>query len=145
MIRSLVLFVHIGGVLALFAGLALEAFGVEAARKAAPRISGIAMALTVVSGFYLGRRFGVLGNEWMLASYGAIVVMAAAGALARGSDARLRISLRVRTTFGLAVVFLMIAKPDAVVSLVVLSLALVGSALVSLPTGQRQRVGLSRA
>jgi hypothetical protein len=32
MIRSLVLFVHIAGVLALFAGLALEAFGVEAAR-----------------------------------------------------------------------------------------------------------------
>jgi hypothetical protein len=145
MIRSLVLFVHIAGVLALFAGLALEAFGVEAARKAAPRISGIAMALTVVSGFYLGGRFGVLRNEWMLASYGAIVVMAAAGALARRSDALLRISLRVRTAFGLAVVFLMIAKPDAVVSLVVLGLALVGSVLVSLPTGQRQRAGLSRA
>jgi hypothetical protein len=145
MIRSLVLFVHIAGVLALFAGLALEAFGVEAVRKAAPRISGIAVALTVVSGFYLGRRFGVLGNEWMLASYGAIVVMAAAGALARRSNALLRISLRVRTAFGLAVVFLMIAKPDAVVSLVVLGLALVGSTLVSVPTGQKQRVGLSRA
>ena len=145
MIHSLVLFVHIAGVLALFAGLALEAFGVETARKAAPRISGIAVALTVMSGFYLGRRFGVLRDEWMLASYGGIVVMAAAGALARRSDTLLQISLRVRTAFGLAVVFLMIAKPDAVVSLVVLSLALVGSVLVSLPTGQRQRVGLSRA
>jgi hypothetical protein len=145
MIRSLVLFVHIAGVLALFAGLALEAFGVDAARKVAPPISGIAVAFTVVSGFYLGRRFGVLGDEWMLASYGGIVVMAAAGALARRSDTLLRISLRVRTAFGLAIVFLMIAKPDAVASLVVLGLAVVGSTLVSLPTGQRQRVGLSRA
>lgn len=69
MIRSLVLFVHIAGVLVMFAGLALEAFGVESARKAAPRISGIAMALTVVSGFYMGARFGLLGDEWMRASF----------------------------------------------------------------------------
>jgi hypothetical protein len=145
MIRSVVLFVHIAGVLALFAGLALEAFGVEAARKAAPRISGIAMAVTVVAGFYLGARFGVLRNEWLLASYGAIVVMAAAGALARRSDALVRISLRVRTAFGLAVVYLMVAKPNGLASLVVLGLAVVGSTLVSLPKGQGQRTGLSRA
>ena len=144
MIRSLILFVHIVGVLALFAGLALEAFGVEAARRAAPRISGIAVALTVVSGFYLGARFGILRDGWMLASYGAIVVMAAAGALARRSGALLRISLRIRTAFGLAVVFLMIAKPSDLVSLVVLGVA-VASTLVSLPTGHMQRVGLSRA
>ena len=145
MIRSLVLFVHIAGVLALFAGLALEAFGVEAARKAAPRIAGVAMALTVLAGFYLGARIGVLRNEWLLASYGAIVVMAAAGALARRSDALVRISLRVRAAFGLAVVYLMIAKPDGLASLVVLGLAVVGSTLVSLPKAQRQRTGLSRA
>ena len=54
MIRSLVLFVHITGVLAMFAGLALEAFGAESAAKATPRISGIGVALTVLSGFYLG-------------------------------------------------------------------------------------------
>jgi hypothetical protein len=105
MIRSLVLFVHITGVLTMCAGLALEAFGVESAGRATPRISGIAVALTVLSGFYLGARFGVLGDEWMRASYAAIVVMAAAGALARRSDALRRISLRVRAAFGLAVVF----------------------------------------
>jgi hypothetical protein len=114
MIRSLVLFVHVTGVLAMFAGLALETFG-ESAGKATPRISRIAVALTVLSGFYLGARFGVLGDEWMRASYGAILVMAAAGRLARRSDALRRISLRVRAAFGLAVVFLMVAKPDAVV------------------------------
>lgn len=143
MIRSLVLFVHITGVLTMFAGLALEAFGVESARKAAPRISGIAVALTVLSGFYLGARFGVLGDEWMRASYGAIVVMAAAGTLARRSDALRRISLRVRAAFGLAVVFLMIGKPDAMVSLVVFGLALGVSTLFALPIGLKQPSGLS--
>jgi hypothetical protein len=76
------------------------------------------------------------------ASYGAIVVMAVAGALGRRSDALLRISLRVRTAFGLAVVFLMIAKPDVVVSLVVLGLALGASVLVALPIGFKQPSGL---
>jgi hypothetical protein len=145
MTRSLVLFVHIAGVLARCAGIALVAFGVEAARKAAPRLSGIAVALTVVSGFYLGARFGVLRDVWLRASYAAIIVMAAAGALARRSDTLLRISLWVRTAFGLAVVFLMIAKPDGVESSVVLGLALGSSALVALPKKQRQGVRLSRA
>jgi len=143
MIRSLVLFVHITGVLAMFAGLALEAFGAESAAKATPRISGIGVALTVLSGFYLGARVGVLGDEWMRASYGAIAVMAAAGALARRSAALRRISVRVRTAFGLAVVFLMIAKPDAVVSVVVFGLALGSSTLAALPSGLRQPSGLS--
>jgi len=143
MIRSLVLFVHITGVLTMFAGLALEAFGVELSGKVTPRVFGLAVPLTVLSGFYLGARVGVLGNEWMRASYGGIVVMAAAGTLARGSDALRRISLRVRAAFGLAVVFLMIAKPDAVGSLVVLGLALGVSMLVALPVGLRQPRGLS--
>ena len=143
MIRSLVLFVHITGVLTMFAGLALEAVGVESAGKATPRISGIAVVVTVLSGFYLGARFGVLGDDWMRASYGAIVVMAAAGTLARRSDALRRISLRVRAAFGLAIVFLMIAKPDALVSLVVFGLALGVSTLVALPIGLKQPSGLS--
>ena len=143
MIRSLVLFIHISSVLAIAAGLALEAFGAESARKAAPRIAGIAMALTLISGFYLGKRVGVLGDGWLRAAYVAIVVMAAAGALARRSNALLRISLRVRTAFGLAIVFLMIAKPDAVTSLVVLGLAVVTSTIVALPIGLKQPSGLS--
>jgi hypothetical protein len=79
----------------------------------------------------------------MRASYGAIVVMMAANTLARRSDALRQISLRVRAAFGLAVVFLMIAKPDAVVSFVVLGLALGVSTLVALPIGLRQSSGLS--
>ena len=63
MIRSLVLFVHITGVLTMFAGLALEAFSGEAAGKPTPRIFGIGAPLAVLSGFYLGARVGVLGND----------------------------------------------------------------------------------
>jgi hypothetical protein len=143
MIRSLVLFAHITGVLMMFAGIALEAFGGESVGTATSRISKIAVALTMLPGFYLGARFGVLGNVWMRASYGAIVVMMAANTLARRSDALRQISLRVRAAFGLAVVFLMIAKPDAVVSFVVLGLALGVSTLVALPIGLRQSSGLS--
>jgi hypothetical protein len=130
MFRSLVLFVHITGVLTMFAGLALEAFGVEPSGRAMPRIFGLAVPLTLLSGFYMGARFGVLGDAWMLASYGAIVVMAATGPLARRSDALRQLSLRARGAFGLAIVFLMVAKPDAVVSMVVLGLALGVSTLV---------------
>jgi hypothetical protein len=50
--------------------------------------------------------------------------------------------LRVRGTFGLAVVFLMIAKPDTVISMVVLGLALGVSTLVTLPIGLERRSGL---
>jgi hypothetical protein len=143
MIRSLVLFVHITGVLMMFAGLALEAFGVERPGKAAARMSGIAGPLTLVSGFYLGARFGVLADGWMLASYGAIVVMAAAGTLARRSDALRQVSLRLRGSFSLAIVFLMIAKPDAVVSLVVFGVAVGVSMLVALPIELEQPRRLS--
>jgi hypothetical protein len=131
MIRSLVLFAHIAGVLMMFAGLALEAFGGTSSGTATSRMSTLGVALTVLAGFYLGARFGVLGDVWMRAAYGAIVAMMAAGALARRSDALRRISLAARTAFGLAVVFLMIAKPDAMVSLIALGGALGVSVLVA--------------
>ena len=143
MIGSLVLFVHITGVLTMFAGLALEAFGVAPTGRATPRIFGLGVPLTLLSGLYIGARFGVLGDAWMRASYGAIVVMAAAGPLARRSDALRRLSLRMRAAFGLATVFLMIAKTDAVMSLVVLGLALGLSTLVGLPIGLKQPTDLS--
>jgi hypothetical protein len=69
--------------------------------------------------------------------------MIAAGTLARRSAALRRISLSARAAFGLAVVFLMIAKPDGVVSLVVLGLALAVSMLVAAPIGLRPPSGLS--
>jgi hypothetical protein len=147
MIRSLVLFVHIVGVLALFAGLAIERFGVDAVRRVAARISGLAVAVTVASGVYLGARFGVLGDDWMRASYVALALIAIAAAVSRrpsASDALVRMSLRVRAAFGLAVVFLMIAKPEAGQSLLVLGGALLVSVLIRVPKRRSGSVGLSK-
>ena len=53
------------------------------------------------------------------------------------------VSLVLLVLIGLAVVFLMIAKPDAVVSVVVFGLALGSSTLAALPSGLRQPSGLS--
>jgi hypothetical protein len=95
---SLTLFVHIVGMLTLFVGLGFEWASLDGLRRSitreqalpwlrlvvmVPRVSGIAVAAIVVSGFLLG---------------------------ARGA-------------FGLAIVFLMIAKPAAGESLLVLALA----------------------
>ena len=91
MIRSLVLFTHVVGVLALFVGLGLEWIGLDGIQRSTtraealpwlrliavvPRLFGTALAAIVLSGFYLGARVGVLGNDWMRASYGALLLMA---------------------------------------------------------------------
>jgi hypothetical protein len=161
MIRSLVLFTHVVGVLALFVGLGLEWIGLDGIQRSitraealpwlrliaiVPRLFGTALAAIVVSGFYLGARVGVLGNDWMRASYGALLLMAivsgpvsrspmraqtcgdvpADGTVALRAAAAnpiLRLSLRIRVAFGLAIVFLMIAKPAAGESVLVLALA----------------------
>jgi hypothetical protein len=171
MIRSLVLFTHVVGVLALFVGLGLEWIGLDGIQRSTtraeaspwlrliaivPRLFGTALAAIVVSGFYLGARVGVLGNDWMRASYGALLLMAivsgpvsrsAMRALKRVADGPadgtealraaaanpiLRLSLRIRIAFGLAIVFLMIAKPDAGESLLVLALASIVTIATSL-------------
>ena len=171
MIRSLVVFAHVVGVLGLFVGLGLEWLSLDGVRRSAaraealrwvgvsivvPRLSGLALAVILASGFYLGARFGVLGDGWMRASYAALVLMAiVSGPVARspmralrhagqtpGDDAAslrvaasssiLRLSLRIRIAFGLAVVYLMIGKPGAVDSLLVIALASVLTIATSL-------------
>jgi hypothetical protein len=165
------LFAHVVGMLTLFAGLGVEwvsLYGIQRSMTRAealpwlrsvtilPRIFGAALATIVASGLYLGARVGVLGNEWMRASYGALALMAivsgpvsrasmralkhASGATGEGSvhtlraaasSPILRLSLRVRIAFGLAVVFLMIAKPDGGESLLVLASAAALSVIAS--------------
>jgi hypothetical protein len=176
MIRSLVLFTHVVGVLALFVGLGLEWIGLDGIQRSTtraeatpllrliaivPRLFGVALAAIVLSGFYLGARVGVLGNGWMRASYGALLLMAIVSgpvsrspmrALKRVADVPadgtvalraaaanpiLWLSLRIRVAFGLAIVFLMIAKPGVGESLLVLVLASIGTFATSrnrLPT-----------
>ena len=91
MIPSLTLFVHVVGMLTLFVGLGLEWASLDGLQRSitreqalpwlrlgvmVPRVSGIAVAAIVASGFYLGARVGVLGNDWMRASYGALLLNA---------------------------------------------------------------------
>ena len=182
MTRSLLLFAHINGMLALFVGLALEWICLNAVQRAAtrdeglqwvrlarvvPRLSGIAMATIIASGLVLGARVGVLGNAWMRVSYGALLLMAVVSgpvarspirALTRAADRPadadastlrtaasnpiLRLALRVRIAFGLAVVYLMIAKPDPPQSLLVMAIASVATIVTSFSgqTAQSQSV-----
>jgi hypothetical protein len=117
MIRSLVLFTHVVAVIGLFVGLVLEWFALDAMRRAATRQEGItwvrlivaaqrvmsiAFGVILLSGLSLGRQVGVLDDGWMLVSYGAILLIA----------------------LSLAIVYLMIGRPDVRMSVLVISIAL---------------------
>jgi hypothetical protein len=176
MIRSLVLFTHVVGVIALFAALILEWLGLDAIRHsvtraegmawvrlsvAVPRVLAIALGATVLSGFYLGSRLGMLGSSWMLPSYGALLLIGLSGGLmarplvrtlrlavrdpsdrtfravqASASGWLARVSVRIRAALALAIVYLMIGKPDVGIALIVIGIALVSALVASLPKRQ---------
>jgi hypothetical protein len=172
MIRSLVLFAHVVGVIGLFVGLVLEWFALDAMRRAATREEGItwvrlivaaqrvmsiAFGVILLSGLFLGRQVGVLGDGWMLVSYGAILLIALSGGLmarrvvrplrlaienpndltfiaaqASASAWAARLALRSRVAVALAIVYLMIGRPDVAMSIVVMSIALLIAMLATL-------------
>jgi uncharacterized membrane protein len=184
-VRSLVLFVHIVGMLVLFVGLALEWLSLEFLQRsttpaqgspwltvlrALPRYMAAAVGLILISGIFLAARVGVLDNGWVRVSLGAMFLMGILGgpvvrsqmrALrdAGGDDRegpsaplrlhashpRLRASLRVRTAAGLAIVILMIGKPDLGESLFLVGAALVLGAVMSVPQQARFRTPLYRS
>jgi hypothetical protein len=169
MARSLVLFIHVVGVLALFTGLILEWVGWNNVQRSTaraealasmrvnavlPRVYGIAFVTLIASGGYLGGRLGMLDDGWMRASYGGLVLIALSGGAARSrvrklrdalqnpsdatfsalrlsaNDTVLRASLHIRVALALAVVYLMIGKPDLGTAIGIIGLA-VASALVT--------------
>jgi len=94
MVRSVVLSVHIVGMLTLFIGLALEWLSLESLRRAntsaqglpwvrvlrgLPRYIAMAVGLIVVSGIYLAVRVGVFNFGWVRVSFGAMVLMGLLG------------------------------------------------------------------
>ena len=94
MIRSVVLFAHIVGMLLLFIGLALEWISLESLRKssvpgtgsrwvsvlrAVPRLAGPAVGLILVSGIYLAARVGVFDQAWVRVSFASMVLMGVLG------------------------------------------------------------------
>jgi hypothetical protein len=171
-VRSLVLFAHIVGMLMLFVGLSLEWLSLESLKRsttpahssswvriygAQPRVYGAAFLLILVSGMVLAARAGLHELPWVRLSFGGLLLMGLLGALVRsrtrairaaGSDSHdwsaaalhhyashpiVRASLRVRAAIGLAIVYLMVGKPDLSDSLLVLAGALAVGLAVSVP------------
>jgi hypothetical protein len=94
MIRSVVLFTHVIGMLVLFVGFALEWLSLESLQRATtsgqasswvrlqrvlPRVYGIAFATLLASGILLARRVGVFEFAWVRLAFGLIVVMGILG------------------------------------------------------------------
>lgn len=104
MTRSLLLFAHVTGVLALFAGFALE--WVATSRQYLQRLYGIAFGLILVSGVWMAARLGVQSQLWVRIPFILLFVIAILGRAWR--DGRASVSLRI--ALGLGVVFLMISK-----------------------------------
>ena len=159
--RSIALFAHLVGMLALFAGLVIEWLCVERLRadepgppmftvrvlERLPRVTGIAVALILLSGIPLAARIGVFRAAFVGVSFVGMVFMAALGGVAlrpllravkerrrTGADPVtelrqlasrpfLRASLRIRVWIALAIVYLMVAKPDLFECIVILGIA----------------------
>ena len=178
MVRSMVLFMHIVGMLLLFVGLALEWLSLESLRRSTtpiqespwvtvlrtlPRYMAIAVGLIVVSGIYLAMRVGVFDLGWVRVSLGSMVFMGILGGPIVRSQMRailhagdrdgkgtlptvrrlaslplLRASLRTRVAVGLAIIYLMIGKPDLGESLFLIGLALVLGVVTNAPQWRSQ-------
>jgi hypothetical protein len=95
--RSIALFAHLVGMLALFAGLATEWLCVERLRapdepgppmftvrvlERLPRVTGIAVALILLSGISLAARIGAHRAAFVGVSFVGMVLMAALGGIA---------------------------------------------------------------
>jgi hypothetical protein len=122
-----------------------------------PRFTAIAVGLILASGIYLAAQFGVLRSAWVGVSFAAMVLMAVLGGSAlrpviRAAAQRtrvsriddvvtlrrhaahpfLRTSLHMRIAAALALVYLMIAKPDLLASSLVVAVALALGAAATL-------------
>ena len=148
-IRSTVLFAHIVGVLLLFIGFALEWLSVSSSmadawtkvRAALPRVYGIALGVTLLAGIVLAARIGVHRFAWVRLALAGIVLIGILGAMTRrraSSHRLVRFSLLTRTAIALAIVYLMIAKPETRPSLIVMGAAL-GIAVIASAAGVARR------
>jgi len=131
------------------------------ALAAVPRFTAVAVLLILTSGIQLASQVGVLRSGWVGVSFGAMVIVALLGVAAlrplirtltsgrfendaaairrETSRSFVRASLRIRISVALAIVYLMIAKPDAVDAAAIAGLGLVVGILISL-FRQRDRV-----
>jgi len=83
-------------------------------RKRLPRVYGVAVGLTLLTGIILAARVGVHGFAWVRVSLVGLVLMGILGGLTLRrvtSQSIARASLYARVAAGLIIVYLMIAKP----------------------------------
>src|SRR5262245_42041707 len=95
--QSIALFAHLSGMLALFVVLAIEWFAMEQLRasdtssppsfslrvlRLLPRLTAVAVVLTLVSGVLLALRYGVIRSGWVGVSFAAMLLMGGLGAAA---------------------------------------------------------------
>jgi uncharacterized membrane protein SirB2 len=185
---SNVLFVHIASTLALFLGYGLEwtvssllphASTTEQARawlrvyRVSPPVTGVALAVLILSGGWLSAMTGGMNQGWLIASVAGIVVALVIGfalilprvrriraALPEGNAAlspealvqlqseALPTLIQARALLAVVIVYLMTAKPPLGVSLRFLAVPIVvlplGSALRWLRRGWEERHGFAR-
>jgi len=164
-IYSIALFLHVVGVLVLFAALAIEWVGLRQIRSSAhpeqtrawlglitnaTRIGFPSMFVTVVTGIYMMVTVWKW-TPWLATTIGALILLIV---LARAAAPRLKalgqsldvvndpllwISVQTRTAIALGIVFLKITKPNVAGSLVTIGVAIVLGIASALPVTRRQR------
>jgi hypothetical protein len=132
-----------------------------------PRVTGIAVALILLSGISLAARIGAHRAAFVGVSFVGMVLMAALGGIAlrpllravkerrrAGADPMtelrqlasrpfLRASLRIRVWIALAIVYLMVAKPDLFECTVILAIALLVAVVGNMAHGHWTATTLS--
>ena len=174
---SNVLFVHIASALALFLGYGLEwtvsallrhASTTDQARawlrvyRVSPPVTGVALAVLILSGGWLSALSGGMNNGWLIVSVLGIVVAlligfalilprvrGIRGALPEGNapltpeallvlqSGALPTLVRVRVMLAVGIVYLMTAKPPLGASLIVLAVSMVLGVLLSVTAWSR--------
>ena len=160
---SFALFLHIIGALMLFAALALEWVGLRQIRSeklsepvrawlgvlgSISKVGFISMLTTVITGVYMLTVWG--WTSWLVVTVGALVLMivltravaprvkALGQSLEAVNDPILWISIQTRVVIVLGIVFLKIAKPNLVGSLLTIGVAVVLGIASALLMSRRQ-------
>jgi len=160
---SIALFLHIVGALALFATLVLEWVGLQQIRnaklseqvrawlgvlKSVSKAGFPSMLVTVLTGVYMMVVWG--RTPWLVTTIGALVLIiflvraaaprlkALGQSLGSANDPLLWVSVQTRSAIALGIVYLKIAKPDWVGSLLTIGAAMVLGILSALLMSRRQ-------
>ena len=174
---SNVLFVHILSALGLFLGYGIEwtvsallprSSKADQARawlrvfRVSPPVTGVSLAVLILSGGWLAAMTGGMNHGWLIVSVAGIVVALLIGfalilprvraireglpegnaaltpeALQRLQTAALPTLIRVRVLLAAGIVYLMTAKPSTAASLIVLAVSMAIGVLLSVPSWHR--------